>query len=114
MTDEIDQGHGSWRPHLVLKVLALVYFLILYVPGITGQYTYFIDELSHIGLVLLLFFVGLEFSLTKLKKTKTPATRKSSHDVGPPGRMSSINMPRKIKVPVRMMAVIARLTVATR
>ena len=36
--------------------------------------TYFIDELSHVGLVLLLFFVGLEFSLTKLKKTKTPVT----------------------------------------
>ena len=33
----------------------------------------FIQDLSRIGLVLLLFFVGLEFSLEKLKKTKSAA-----------------------------------------
>lgn len=33
----------------------------------------FIDQLAHIGLILLLFFVGLEFSIEKLKKTKEPA-----------------------------------------
>ena len=35
--------------------------------------TSFIDMLSHMGLILLMFFVGLEFSFTKLKKTRTPA-----------------------------------------
>ena len=46
-----------------------------------GSFTYqgliadgaFIQDLSRIGLVLLLFFVGLEFSLEKLKKTKSAA-----------------------------------------
>ncbi len=33
----------------------------------------FIQEISQLGLVLLLFFVGLEFSITKLKKTKEAA-----------------------------------------
>lgn len=33
----------------------------------------FIDFMSQIGLVLLMFFVGLEFSISKLKKTKGPA-----------------------------------------
>jgi CPA2 family monovalent cation:H+ antiporter-2 len=35
--------------------------------------TSLIDVLSYIGLVMLMFFVGLEFSFTKLKKTRTPA-----------------------------------------
>jgi len=35
--------------------------------------TIFIDMLSNMGLVMLMFFVGLEFSFTKLKKTRTPA-----------------------------------------
>ena len=35
--------------------------------------TSFIDILSNIGLIMLMFFVGLEFSFTKLKKTRTPA-----------------------------------------
>jgi CPA2 family monovalent cation:H+ antiporter-2 len=35
--------------------------------------TTFIDYMSKIGLTLLLFFVGLEFSISKLKKTKAPA-----------------------------------------
>mgnify|MGYP001590631608 CR=1 FL=1 len=33
----------------------------------------FIQSISRLGLVLLLFFVGLEFSITKLKKTKEAA-----------------------------------------
>lgn len=33
----------------------------------------FIQDLSHIGLILLLFFVGLGFSVTKLRKTKEAA-----------------------------------------
>jgi CPA2 family monovalent cation:H+ antiporter-2 len=32
-----------------------------------------IEVLSFVGLVMLMFFVGLEFSFSKLKKTKTPA-----------------------------------------
>ena len=35
--------------------------------------TDFIQSISQLGLVLLLFFVGLEFSITKLKKTKEAA-----------------------------------------
>ncbi len=35
--------------------------------------TTFIEVLSSIGLIMLMFFVGLEFSFTKLKKTRTPA-----------------------------------------
>src|SRR4030042_5002826 len=35
--------------------------------------TSFIEIMSSIGLVMLMFFVGLEFSFTKLKKTRTPA-----------------------------------------
>jgi CPA2 family monovalent cation:H+ antiporter-2 len=37
------------------------------------QDTTFIDYMSKIGLTLLMFFVGLEFSISKLKKTKSPA-----------------------------------------
>ncbi len=33
-----------------------------------------IGGLSQMGLILLLFFVGLEFSVSKLRRTKTPAT----------------------------------------
>jgi len=35
--------------------------------------TSFIDILSNVGLVMLMFFVGLEFSFTKLKRVRTPA-----------------------------------------
>jgi CPA2 family monovalent cation:H+ antiporter-2 len=35
--------------------------------------TSIIELLSYVGLVMLMFFVGLEFSFTKLKKTRTPA-----------------------------------------
>ncbi len=35
--------------------------------------TSLIDMLSHIGLIMLMFFVGLEFSFSKLKKTRKPA-----------------------------------------
>ena len=35
--------------------------------------TTFVDMLSQLGLVMLMFFVGLEFSFSKLKKTRTPA-----------------------------------------
>jgi CPA2 family monovalent cation:H+ antiporter-2 len=40
--------------------------------GLIGDTT-FIDMLSSMGLIMLMFFVGLEFSFTKLKKTRTPA-----------------------------------------
>ena len=35
--------------------------------------TSLVDVLSFIGLIMLMFFVGLEFSFSKLKKTRTPA-----------------------------------------
>jgi len=35
--------------------------------------TTFVQMLSQIGLVMLMFFVGLEFSFSKLKRTRTPA-----------------------------------------
>jgi CPA2 family monovalent cation:H+ antiporter-2 len=35
--------------------------------------TEFINQLAYIGLILLLFFIGLGFSMNKLKKTKEPA-----------------------------------------
>lgn len=35
--------------------------------------TTMIDLLSSVGLIMLMFFVGLEFSFTKLKKVRTPA-----------------------------------------
>jgi len=40
--------------------------------GFVGETT-FVQMLSQIGLVMLMFFVGLEFSFSKLKKTRTPA-----------------------------------------
>jgi CPA2 family monovalent cation:H+ antiporter-2 len=35
--------------------------------------TSLVDVMSFIGLIMLMFFVGLEFSFSKLKKTRTPA-----------------------------------------
>jgi hypothetical protein len=48
MTEREAHGGESWRPHPVLWGLALVYFVLLYLPGITGPYTYFIDELYYL------------------------------------------------------------------
>jgi len=44
--------------------------------------TGFIEMLSSMGLTLLMFFVGLGFSMTKLKKTKAPAIILALMDVG--------------------------------
>lgn len=44
--------------------------------------TSFIDVMSQIGLVMLMFFVGLEFSFTKLKRTRTPAIILAIIDIG--------------------------------
>ncbi len=46
------------------------------------QETSFVEMLSQIGLVMLMFFVGLEFSFSKLKKTRTPAIILAIIDVG--------------------------------
>ncbi len=48
------------------------YFLGMQYQGFVGD-TAFIDYMSKIGLTLLMFFVGLEFSISKLKRTKAPA-----------------------------------------
>lgn len=53
-------------PNIHLNLLGFSY------NGILTE-TDFIQAISQLGLVLLLFFVGLEFSITKLKKTKEAA-----------------------------------------
>ncbi|OPX60218.1 MAG: putative cation:proton antiport protein [Methanomassiliicoccales archaeon PtaB.Bin134] len=61
-----------------------------YIHFTIGGFTYdglvkdteFIRFLSEMGLTLLMFFVGLGFSVTKLKKTKTPAIILALMDVG--------------------------------
>jgi monovalent cation:H+ antiporter-2, CPA2 family len=44
--------------------------------------TEFVGLLSNFGLILLMFFVGLEFSISKLKRTKAPAIILALMDVG--------------------------------
>src|SRR5437899_1536311 len=53
-------------PHVQLAIGGLSY------QGIITD-SAFIQDLSRIGLILLLFFVGLQFSIEKLKKTKEAA-----------------------------------------
>jgi len=53
-------------PHMNFDLFGIQY------QGFVGD-TSFIDYMSKIGLTLLMFFVGLEFSISKLKKTKAPA-----------------------------------------
>ncbi|HEX9341443.1 MAG TPA: cation:proton antiporter [Thermoplasmata archaeon] len=53
-------------PNIHLRVFGWSY------DGVLGDST-FLQNISQIGLVLLLFFVGLEFSITKLMKTKEAA-----------------------------------------
>ncbi len=53
-------------PNIHLSLFGLSY------NGVLTE-TDFIQSISQLGLVLLLFFVGLEFSITKLKKTKEAA-----------------------------------------
>jgi CPA2 family monovalent cation:H+ antiporter-2 len=49
-----------------------IQFLGFQYDGLIHDIT-FIDYMSKIGLTLLMFFIGLEFSISKLKKTKAPA-----------------------------------------
>jgi len=49
--------------------------------GLVGN-TDFIEGLSNIGIILLIFFVGLEFSIEKIKRVKGPAVILSFIDVG--------------------------------
>lgn len=53
-------------PKISFEVLGIEY------TGLVRDTT-FIEVMSQIGLVMLMFFVGLEFSFTKLKRTRTPA-----------------------------------------
>ena len=53
-------------PYMTVNILGLSY-------GGMIKDIEFIEQLAQIGLILLLFFVGLEFSVEKLKKTKKPA-----------------------------------------
>jgi len=49
--------------------------------GIVNE-TSFVEMLSQIGLIMLMFFVGLEFSFSKLKRVRTPAIILAILDVG--------------------------------
>jgi len=53
-------------PHIRVEFLGVTY-------GGLVQESAFIQSISQMGLVLLLFFVGLEFSISKLRKTKEAA-----------------------------------------
>jgi CPA2 family monovalent cation:H+ antiporter-2 len=53
-------------PHIRIDLLGVSY------QGLLGDSS-FIQSISQMGLVLLLFFVGLEFSIAKLRKTKEAA-----------------------------------------
>ncbi|HYY47597.1 MAG TPA: cation:proton antiporter [Thermoplasmata archaeon] len=53
-------------PHIHVRLLGWAY------DGILGD-SGFLQNISQLGLVLLLFFVGLEFSISKLMKTKEAA-----------------------------------------
>ncbi|UCD91853.1 MAG: cation:proton antiporter [Methanobacteriota archaeon] len=53
-------------PYMTVNIFGLQY------EGLIRDFE-FIEQLAHIGLILLLFFVGLGFSIEKLKKTKEPA-----------------------------------------
>jgi len=54
-------------PHMHLELGSFTYNGLF-------QDTSFIDSISQLGLILLMFFVGLEFSISKLRRTKAPAT----------------------------------------
>ncbi|MFP4169543.1 MAG: cation:proton antiporter [Methanomassiliicoccales archaeon] len=54
-------------PHMHLDLGTVVYGGLLEDIG-------FIEYMSRLGLILLMFFVGLGFSISKLKRTKGPAT----------------------------------------
>src|SRR5256885_14200381 len=53
-------------PNIHARILGWSY------DGVLGD-SVFLQSISQLGLVLLLFFVGLEFSITKLMKTKEAA-----------------------------------------
>ncbi len=62
-------------PNIHLDVLGLHY------GGLIGD-SELIDLISDLGIVLLMFFVGLEFSITKLRKVERPAIILSLMNVG--------------------------------
>lgn len=49
MTDDLHKGRVATRANAVLLTLALLYFLIEWLPGIIGQYGYFIDEFYYVA-----------------------------------------------------------------
>ncbi|MEM2943978.1 MAG: cation:proton antiporter [Methanomassiliicoccales archaeon] len=53
-------------PHIHIQIGPVVY------TGIINDTT-IIDFLSHLGLILLMFFIGLEFSFSRVKRTKSAA-----------------------------------------
>ncbi len=53
-------------PYMVVSIGSFTYTGMIHDTG-------FIEDLSDLGLILLMFFVGLEFSASKLKKVGSPA-----------------------------------------
>ncbi|MBN1109582.1 MAG: cation:proton antiporter [Methanomassiliicoccales archaeon] len=62
-------------PHMSLTIGGIDYNGLI-------QDTSFVQSLSYLGLTLLMFFVGLSFSVNKLKKTKAPAILLALINVG--------------------------------
>ena len=62
-------------PYITVELFGYTYNGLVHDTG-------FIEMLSSMGLTLLMFFVGLGFSMTKLKKTRAPAIILALMDVG--------------------------------
>jgi len=62
-------------PKMSMDILGFEYHGLIHDVG-------FVEVLSGIGLIMLMFFVGLEFSFTKLKRTRTPAIILAIIDTG--------------------------------
>ena len=62
-------------PSIAFEVFGVEY------QGLISDIT-FIEYMARIGLIMLMFFVGLEFSISKLKKTKGPSLILAFVDVG--------------------------------
>ncbi|HEY3418997.1 MAG TPA: cation:proton antiporter [Methanomassiliicoccales archaeon] len=62
-------------PYIYIEIGPIVYNGVVHETGL-------IDLFSQLGLILLIFFVGLEFSIDKIKRVKGPAVVLSLIDVG--------------------------------
>jgi CPA2 family monovalent cation:H+ antiporter-2 len=78
------------RQSVILGYIAAGVIIGPYLHFQIGDFTYngiiqeteFIETISELGLILLIFFVGMEFSLDKIRRVKGPAVILSIIDVG--------------------------------